>query len=83
MTRVRGAVERRWLVGNEVNEQRGGADSDAGVLDFIGHHEVQSIRVPDAVGLLPPREGKVTSERPPPPQERGMSSWRKRGEGIL
>ena len=58
-----------------------GIDSGAGLVDFVGHQEVHVIRVPSAMGLLPPREVEVTSEAPPPPEERGMSSWRDRGEG--
>ena len=70
MARVKGAVEWRSLVSDEVDRQCGGADGDAGVLDFVGGGRAlmvargwptslvttkfMSIRVPNALGLLPP-----------------------------
>lgn len=40
MARVGGAVERGCLVSGEVDRQGGGADGEAEVADFIGHHAV-------------------------------------------
>ena len=53
-----------------------------GCLTALVTKWLMSIRVPDALGLLPPRVVEVTSESPPSVGERGMSSWRKRGEVL-
>ena len=63
-------VERRWLVSDEGDDQGGGADGDAGVLDFVGGGralmvargwptslvttQFMFISVPNSLGLLPP-----------------------------
>lgn len=42
-----------------------------------------AIRIPDALGLLPPGKGEVTSEGRPLWVRRGVGSWGARGEQEL
>ena len=90
-------VEREGLMSDEVDDQGDELDGDAGVVDCVGGWRARvargwltslvttqfiSISAPGALGLLPPQVVRGTSERSPPPEERGMSSWHERGEGC-